>query len=67
MKFLIDHNDIKEELFTWESTVEEFALQTIAMNEIKNKEYGYIYIGNGCYENVDMDLKDRYLKKIPFY
>lgn len=66
MKFLREHNDIQEELFTWESTVEEFALQTIAMNEIKNKNYGYMYIGNGCYEDVNMDLTDRYVKKIPF-
>jgi len=66
VKFLMDNNEIKEELFTWDCAVEEFALHTIAMNEIKNKEYGYIYIGNGCFENVDLDLKDRYLKKIPF-
>ena len=66
IKFLTDNNKIKEELFILESVVEEFALQSIAMNEISEGDYAYLYIGNGCYNAVNMELKDRYVKKIPF-
>jgi hypothetical protein len=65
IKFLTDNNTIKEELFTREGVVEEFALQSIAMNEITDSDYGYLYIGNGCYDYVDTKRKDRYVKKIP--
>jgi hypothetical protein len=42
--FLEAHNDIKGDLFNHGSCVEEFAIQSIAINEGDN----FYYIGNGC-------------------
>lgn len=49
IKFLNDMIDITNDTINFNNCVEEFALQTISMNEIdfNNREYGFIYIGNG--------------------
>jgi len=43
INFFGDHQDIMNELFTFDGCVEEFALQSIASNY-----GGFYYIGNGC-------------------
>jgi hypothetical protein len=44
VNFLEGHPEIKENLFTYEAGVEEFALQSITVNEGES----FYYIGNGC-------------------
>ena len=48
---LENNKEIRDELFHFVAPVEEFALQTISMNEIDvdNKEFGWIHIGNGIH------------------
>ena len=43
INFFGDHQDIMNELFTFDACVEEFALQSIASNY-----GGFYYLGNGC-------------------
>ena len=48
IKFLETNIIINTDLFKFHGCVEEFSLQTIAINEIShNNYYGYIYIGHG--------------------
>ena len=47
VEFLESHRDIRDDLFSFESVVEEFSLQTISMMMGEN----YYYIGNGCCTN----------------
>jgi hypothetical protein len=44
VNFLEDHPEIKQNLFTYRACVEEFALQSICVNEGDT----FYYIGNGC-------------------
>lgn len=44
VSFLENHTEIKDDLFQCGACIEEFALQTIAVNEGDT----YFYIGNGC-------------------
>jgi len=45
IKYFLDNNPkIKEELFSFDSVIEEFAFQTIS----KNMDEDFYYIGNGC-------------------
>lgn len=68
LTFLNSHDDIKKDLFNFNNAVEEFALQTISINETNeinepNLNTGYIYIGSGVFE----EIKDhKYTRKI-FY
>jgi len=44
VEFLDENQEIKRDLFQFTSTIEEFAFQTISMNNGEN----FYYIGNGC-------------------
>jgi len=44
IKFLNENEEIKKDLFQFDSVIEEFAFQTISMNSGEN----FYYIGNGC-------------------
>ena len=44
INFLTRYDDIKIDLFNTENSVEEFAFQTISVNENEP----FYYIGNGC-------------------
>jgi len=46
VSFLEEHQDIKQDLFNYKGCVEEFALQSIAVNEGDD----FYYIGNGWWE-----------------
>lgn len=55
LEFLRNNSEIREDIFQFGWCAEEFALQTIAQNEInlkKSREYGYIYIGNKTHTSV---------------
>ena len=49
--FLNNHPHMEKELFSFQGCVEEFAIQTIAFNEVnwQNSEYGFISLGRSCY------------------
>jgi hypothetical protein len=66
--FLSNHSDILADLIQTNHCVEEFALQSIAFNEIdkNNLEFGYMRLVNGMYCNFDINLPNRYLCKIEF-
>ncbi len=68
LKFFERHPTIKENLFIAESPVEEFALQTISLNELNpaNLEYGFTYIGNGCYDTCDINDPAKFTRKISY-
>ena len=53
VEFLEYNQEIKIDLFSFEGCVEEFSLQSIAMNVGEP----YFYIGNGCY-NKDLESND---------
>jgi len=63
--FLNNHPIIRDNLFTYNSCVEEFALQTISQNEVNlaNLEYGFSYIGNGSDEKCDTKDPNKYTQK----
>jgi len=44
IKFLNENQEIRQDLFQFESVIEEFAFQTISMNNGEN----FYYIGDGC-------------------
>ena len=58
--FLNQHKDIQEELNNFAWCVEEFALQTIAVNESS----GFSYIGNGVGEDYDPTAETLFTRKI---
>ena len=64
LSFLDKNDEIKNNLFNWNSCVEEFALQTICVNLSDN----YFTIGNGTQDMNEIDTsklpKDRYTYKI---
>ena len=62
ISFLDQHRDIQEELNNFPWCVEEFALQTIAVNESS----GFFYIGNGVGEGYDPNAEDLFTRKIHF-
>ena len=67
VRFLGTHLDIARDLFSFPNCVEEFALQTIATIEVdRSLYYGFIYIGNGCYNECDVSDRSKYTKKIDF-
>lgn len=68
LTFLNTNPIIRDDLFTFNLCVEEFALQTISQNEVNpaNLEYGFIYIGNGCGETYDPTNTNRYTRKIRY-
>ena len=59
--FLDAHPAIKEDLFTWNHCVEEFALQSLCVNATG----AYHYLGNGCKTHHDLEKlpADRFLYK----
>jgi hypothetical protein len=65
LNFLKLNADIETHLFNQNMPVEEYALQTIAMNEVNenNLDFGFFYIGNGTNE-IYTDFK--YTRKILF-
>lgn len=58
LSFLIEHENIRENIFNWKHCVEEFALQSICVNT----DHTYYNIGNGCETN----NKDDHLKENTF-
>lgn len=67
INFFDNHADIGKDLFNCKGCLEEFALQTIAYNEVNiyNMEYGYNYIGreSECFRTND---KKPFTHKITF-
>jgi hypothetical protein len=63
--FLNNNPIVRDNIFTYNVCVEEFALQTISQNEVSpvNLEYGFTYIGNGCYEVCDMNAPTKFTRK----
>ena len=58
---------IRDNLFHYKYCVEEFALQTIATNEVDpNLEYGFLDLGHGVSDNYDPHATNKYTRKIPF-
>jgi hypothetical protein len=51
LSFLIEHENIRENIFNWKHCVEEFALQSICVNT----DHTYYNIGNGCETNHEDD------------
>lgn len=50
VKFLNEHEELREDLYNFNDCVEEVSLQTISHNEVditNSKHYGFIDIGNG--------------------
>ena len=68
VKFLDNNSEITDNLYNCNGCAEEFAIQTISENEydINNMEYGFVYIGNGCYNACDPNNLDLYTRKINF-
>jgi len=56
-QFLSDSPQVTQDLITFPHAVEEFALQTIA-------EGRFLYLGNGCYDDVDYSDPHKYVRKI---
>ena len=54
LSFLIEHKDIRDNIFNWKHCVEEFALQSICVNT----DHTYYNIGNGVNINNIYDLKE---------
>jgi hypothetical protein len=68
IKFFDLHVDIKNDLFQFHHCVEEFALQSISLNEVgsDNLEYGFSNIGHGIGEDCDMNAPHKYTRKIAY-
>lgn len=66
--FLYRHHNMRVDLFNFPQVMEEFALHTIALNEVDeaNMEFGFTYIGNGCSEDCDWENPHKFTRKIPF-
>jgi len=66
--FLNCYPDIENNIINFNSCVEEFALQTIASNEINNNnlEYGYIELGHGVDNGFNINIPNKYTYKINF-
>lgn len=60
IEFLQQNNQIKEDLFNYNASVEEFALQSLAIN------FGVAYdLGNGCYsKSLENSDKNKFVRKI---
>ena len=63
--FLNTNPIIRDDIFTFNFCIEEFALQTIAHNEVDptNLEYGFMYIGNGVGEVCDINNPNKFTQK----
>jgi hypothetical protein len=61
LEFLNSNRNIKKDLFHFNGCVEEFSLQTIAVNETNT---GFMYIGNGISESCDANDTTKYVCKI---
>jgi len=65
--FFIMNPSIRENTFNYNFFLEEFALQTIAMNEVDSSlEYGFLELGHGVTDDYDPQLENKYTRKIPF-
>lgn len=66
--FLTRNPAIRDDIYTFNKCVEEFALHTIAHNEVDptNLEYGFMYIGNGVSEICDEKNPNKFTQKFPF-
>ena len=67
LAFFNKHPNIRDNTFNYNFFLEEFALQTIASNEVgSNLEYGFLDLGHGVYDNYDPRAENKYTRKIPF-
>jgi len=67
LAFFTTHPRIRDNTFTYKCVMEEFALQTIATNEVgSNLEYGYLDLGHGVTDNYDPHVEDKYTHNIPY-
>jgi len=66
INFLNKQTKIRNDLFNFNHCVEEFALQTISMNQVNksNLEYGFINIGHGVTNKCDFNAKNKFVRKI---
>jgi len=62
LNFLNSNLEIKEDIFTFNIPMEEYALQTIAVNE----GTGFIYVGNGIHEDYSLENPVKFTRKIFF-
>ena len=67
MAFFNKNPRIRDDILTYKYCVEEFALQTIAYNEVdSNLEYGFLDLGHGVTNAYDPLAENKYTRKIPF-
>jgi hypothetical protein len=67
MAFFNKNPRIRDDIFNFKHCVEDFALQTIAMNEVdSNLEYGFLNLGHGVADDYDPLAANKYTRKIPF-
>ena len=68
LQFLNNNSNIEFDLIHFPHCVEEFALQTIASNEINNNnlEFGFTLLGHGMYNDYDPTIPNKYTYKINF-
>jgi hypothetical protein len=66
--FVLSNPKLFEDLFDFNSCVEEFSLQTIASNEmsVESLEYGYYNLGHGVSNCWDDTAENKYTKKIDY-
>jgi hypothetical protein len=66
LNFFDNNKEIANDLFNFNHCVEEFALQTIALNEtdLSNLEYGFLNIGHGIQLKFNIYKKNKYVRKI---
>jgi hypothetical protein len=67
LAFFQKHPRIRDNTFNYKYFLEEFALQTIATNEVgPDLEYGFLKLGHGVSDNYDPHAANKYTRKIPF-
>jgi hypothetical protein len=68
LHFLANNLNIEFDLIKFPYCVEEFALQTIASNEINNNnlEFGFTLLGHGTGNDCDTTIPNKYTHKINF-
>ena len=65
--FFTKNPSIRDNTFNYNFFLEEFALQTIAMNEVDSSlEYGFLDLGHGVTDEYDPSAENKYTHKIPF-
>jgi hypothetical protein len=69
LRYLNNNKAIKDDLFSFNKCVEEFALQTIAMNEFdpENYENGFRLLGHGVTNDCDVTKRNKFTRKIDYY